>query len=66
MCRGLASLNKGIEMVYKTKVIDLPWKIETPNDLPKVLAKEDSPGWELCGVIDRDGTLLLIYRKTSM
>ena len=53
-------------MVYKTKVIDLPWKIETPNDLPKVLAKEDSPGWELCGVIDRDGTLVLIYRKTSM
>ena len=53
-------------MTYKIKEIDTSVEIDV-NDLPKLLAKEDESGWELCSIMDGDPMrMLLIYRKTSM
>lgn len=54
-------------MTYKIKEIDTSTGEIDVNDLPKLLAKHDESGWELCSIMDGDPMrMLLVYRKTAM
>lgn len=54
-------------VTYKIKEIDTSTGEIDVNDLPKLLAKHDESGWELCSIMDGDPMrMLLVYRKTAM